>query len=298
MNTKKTKIMIFEKGRKTHYDFFLYNTKIEITESFKYLGVHLFKNGNWNRTQKRIAQHASYSLHNLFTIYNQLDLPISQKVDLFDSLVLPTLNYSAEVWGHHACPNVESIFLKFCRKILCVKKHTNLNVLYGELGRIPMHIHRKLIMIKYWIKLISLNRESILFKTYKMLKTYAENGFTYNGENWAYIVKSTLNTLGLSYIWENQSSAAIYFNQIKQRALDIFHQSWYYAIINSSRLETYCLFKCSSHFEQFLDSIKESKFRNALTQFRASSHALEIEQGRHNNIQKMKEYVNNAILAK
>lgn len=202
LNVSKTKVMIFENGRHTSYDFFLYNTRIEIVESFKYLGVYLFKNGNWNRTQKYIAQHASYSLHNLFIVCNQLELPVSQMISLFDSIVLPTLNYAAEVWGHHAGPNIEIIHTKFCRRLLCVKQSTNVDVLYGELGRTPMSIHRKLILIKYWLKLLKLNERTILYKIFIMLKTDADNGVTYSGKNWAYTVKTILEQTGLFYMWE------------------------------------------------------------------------------------------------
>jgi hypothetical protein len=90
--------MIFE----TSYDFYICNSRIEIAQSFKYLGVNLFKNGNWNHTQQRIAQHAQFSRHYLFIVYNQLELPVSKKIYLFDSFVMSTLNYCAEVWGHHA----------------------------------------------------------------------------------------------------------------------------------------------------------------------------------------------------
>ena len=176
--------MIFEKGRHTYHDFYIYDTRIEKVELFKYLGVFFFKNGNWSRTQKRIAQHASFSLHNIFIVFNQLELPVSKKLDLFDSLVLPILNYAAAVWGNHPSPDVETIFSKFCRRILSVKPSTNLNAIYDEFGRVPMKIHRKLIMIKYWIKILSSGEDSILFKTYYILKTDAENGYIYNGNNW------------------------------------------------------------------------------------------------------------------
>ena len=115
LNVNKTKIMIFENSRPTSYDFFLNDTRIEIVNSFKYLRIHFFKNGNWSRTQKVIAQHAAFSLHNLFIVYNQLDLPISHKINLFVYLVLPVLNYPAEVWGYHSSPDVEAIFSKFCK---------------------------------------------------------------------------------------------------------------------------------------------------------------------------------------
>ena len=67
VNTVKTKAMIFEKGRHTSFDFYLNNTKLDIVTSFKYLGIHFFKNGNWFRSQKRISEHASYAF---FFIYS------------------------------------------------------------------------------------------------------------------------------------------------------------------------------------------------------------------------------------
>ena len=95
INTTKTKAMIFEKGRNTTYNFYLNNTKLEIVSSFKYLGIHFFKNGNWFRTQKRLAEHASYALHNLFSLFGQIELPTSEKCRLFDTLVGSILNYSS-----------------------------------------------------------------------------------------------------------------------------------------------------------------------------------------------------------
>ena len=65
INTTKTKAMIFENSRRhTHYDFYLNNVKLELVTSFKYLGIHFFKNGHWHRTQDRLAKHASFALHN------------------------------------------------------------------------------------------------------------------------------------------------------------------------------------------------------------------------------------------
>ena len=42
INTRKIKAMIFEKGRHTHFDFYLDNVKLELVDSFKYLGIHFF----------------------------------------------------------------------------------------------------------------------------------------------------------------------------------------------------------------------------------------------------------------
>jgi len=53
INTQKTKVMIFEKGRPARHDFYIYNTAIEAVNAFKYLGINFFKNGSWYRSQKK-----------------------------------------------------------------------------------------------------------------------------------------------------------------------------------------------------------------------------------------------------
>ena len=154
-NTRKTKAMIFEKGRHTHFDFYLDNVKLEMVTSFKYLGIHFFKNVNWYRTQQRLAQHASFALHKLFSLFSQMELTISKKCKLFDVLVGSVLNYGAEIWGNHEAKDIEILHTKFCRWILNVRKSTNLSGLYGELGRFPLFIFRQISMIRYWMKLIT-----------------------------------------------------------------------------------------------------------------------------------------------
>ena len=76
--------------------------------------------------------------------------------------------------------------------------------LYGELGRIPMRITRKLILIKYWLKLLTCDERTLLFKTYIVLKTDIDNNTYFNNKsNWAYHIKIILDECGLSYMWQN-----------------------------------------------------------------------------------------------
>ena len=65
---------------------------------------------------------------------------------------------------------MEIIHTKFCRRILNVKMSTNLCGLYGELGRIPLKIQRNFNILKYWIKLLKLQQDSVSKKIYLLLK--------------------------------------------------------------------------------------------------------------------------------
>ena len=117
-----------------------------------------------------------------------------------------------------------------------------------------------------------------------MLKMDADNNKTYNGANWAYQIKSVLDSIGLKNIWLQQFDIIIPFNLIKQRILDIYKQSWYASVNNSNRLLMYSRYKHDFIFEKYLDFLSERKYRNALSQFRLSSHDLEIERGRYSNV--------------
>ena len=65
-------------------------------------------------------------LHNLFIVFNQIELTSFDKCKLFDSLVGSISNYSAEVWGHYESNDLE---LKICtlqffkKSFRCKKNH-------------------------------------------------------------------------------------------------------------------------------------------------------------------------------
>ena len=109
--------------------------------SFKYLGIHVFKNGSLHRTQKKDYRNVLPSLYIICSLsFDSLNLT-TQKCKLFDVLVGSVLNYSAEVWENNEAKDIEIIHTKFCRWVLNVQKSTNLSGLYGELGRYPLIKH-------------------------------------------------------------------------------------------------------------------------------------------------------------
>ena len=67
-------------------------------------------------------------------------------------------------------------------------------------------------------------------------------------------------------------------------AFSIYKQSWYASVNNSNRLLMYSRYKHDFIFEKYLDFMSEKKYRSALSQFRLSSHDLEIERGRYANV--------------
>ena len=76
------------------------------------------------------------------------------KLELFDKLITPILNYGCEVWGFIQADAVERVHLQFCKRLLGVKKNTHNDFIYGELGRTNFLTRRYLLIIKYWFKIL------------------------------------------------------------------------------------------------------------------------------------------------
>ena len=55
--------MIFEKGLKTDMHIYYNNTELEVVDSFKYLGIILYKHGSWNRMQNCLGECGYFALH-------------------------------------------------------------------------------------------------------------------------------------------------------------------------------------------------------------------------------------------
>ena len=63
--------------------------------------------------------------------------------------------YSSEVWGFIKANSIERVHLQYCKKLLGVRKTTQIDFVYGELGRTIYITKRYFIILKYWFKILS-----------------------------------------------------------------------------------------------------------------------------------------------
>ena len=82
------------------------------------------------------------------------DISPYHKLEIFDKLVSPILNYSAEVWGIFRADKIEIVHMQFCKRLLGIKKFTQNDFVYGEHGRTSFQNSRYYMIIKYWLKII------------------------------------------------------------------------------------------------------------------------------------------------
>ena len=281
VNTNKTVVMVCTNGnRKANIDILYNNIKLEVVNKFTYLGVTLSSNGCFYQAQKSLSQQALRAVYSLYGLFDIVSLNITEKLKLFDVMISPILNYGAEIWGFHKSPDIERVHIKFMKQILCVRQQTTGSAVYGELGRFPMYIQRKIQIMKYWHKIVK-NPYSMQYKLFKMSDVQGNNI-----NDWTLNVKKLLDSTGFSYLWTTQHVTNVDLKCVIQRICDQYIQSWFDDISKSSKLETYYFIKNSFEQEIYISSVNNNNHRIALTRLRCSAHKLMIEEGRIRNIER------------
>jgi hypothetical protein len=281
VNTDKTVVMVFKTGnRPEHVQLFYDNKLLAVVKHFTYLGVNISSNGNYYRAQKSLSDQALKALFSLNFLFDEVSLSIPEKLKLFDAMISPILFYGSEVWGFHKAPDIERVHLKFLKQLLGVKVQTTNSAVFGEFGRFPFEILRKVRIVKYWYRILQLPDSFIN----KMLFLKDVNGIHIN--SWFINLKSMLNELGFSYLCNKVNIEPIEIQSVIQRIYDQYLQNWCSELDNFSKLDSYKLFKCDFVEEKYLSCIENTKHRIALSRFRCSSHKLAIEEGRFRNIER------------
>ena len=190
LNTDKTKVMVFRKGGilPRNLKFYYDETELEIVSSFSYLGIIFSTGGSFSNAQKTLAGQAQKAVFKLNSyLYNFDTLTTRHILELFDKLVSPILNYGAEVWGFFKANQIERAHLQFCKRLLGVKKCTQNNFIYGELGRLSYQKQRYFIIIKYWLKIVNSEENKMIKHVYNQMLLDLE--LDNRRVNWASLVK-------------------------------------------------------------------------------------------------------------
>lgn len=111
-----------------------------------------------------------------------INLSVKHRLELYDKLIAPILSYCGEVWGFVEGKQIEKVHIQFCKKLLGVKRSTQNDFVYGELGRMSHQALRYYQIIRYWIKIINSSENKYIRKVYNMLLLDMETNR--NCKNW------------------------------------------------------------------------------------------------------------------
>ena len=87
--------------------FYYNNERLKNVGKFTYLWVTWSANGKVYQTQKTLSEQAMKALFSVNSLFDSVSLNVSEKIKLFDTMVLLILCYGCEVWGFQAALDVE-----------------------------------------------------------------------------------------------------------------------------------------------------------------------------------------------
>ena len=276
INIDKTKTIAFN-NKKGGPHFTLSSSPLEATNEYKYLGIVLSDTGSLRPAILTLANQtrkACFSLLKSLSHLSHPDPPL--QCYLFDSLVRPVAEYGCEIWGYARAEELEVIHQRFCKSALGVPITTTNLDCYGELGRSPLIIKRKVLMVKYWLRVAgSWDVPPLVKEAYTLAKNHSLQ--------WTSYVKQILDESGYSYVWSHPSSVNphAFANELKQRLEDQYIQAWSSELqANTGKLRTYKLIKHDFKMEKYLNLPPHLRVPTA--RLRTSAHSLRIETGRYN----------------
>ena len=236
--------MVFGRSKlKCTPDFFYNNKKLEVVSDFSYLGVLFNYNGNFSKTKAKLIEQARRAMFAVINKSRKLNLPESLQLHLFDTISMPILVYSSEVWGFENLRIIEQFQLKYCKLILNLKPSTPNCMVYGELGITPVTLLTKSRVLCYWSKVLNAKNDKICKLLYNTALFFHNNNIIISP--WISFVKNCLDELGMSEYFVNQHVDNVnHFKLlVKSRLYDQFLQHWHETINNSPKCLVYRMYK-------------------------------------------------------
>lgn len=273
--------------------FTLNKKEILKTDKYTYLGCTINDSGNLLDTQKELytkALKALFKIHQSLGTYNSSPIIYNK---LFDTLIKPILLYNSEIWGIELLNKLknhdpstqfdildsepfEKLHTKFCKLNLRVGKFTSNVASKKELGRDQLILQINTNILKYWLRLEQSTNNSILNDAYLCCQTLNKN----NKLSWLSYPKMILaKHIDTTNTVQTETDIETFIEKFKTAYSTYQHNK----IESSTKLEVYKNIHDTSP-ANYLQSIKNCNYRQALTKLRICAHRLEIETGRYRDI--------------
>lgn len=288
INHSKTKVVIFQKKTRKStiekYNFLVNNKQIEIVKDYTYLGVNFSSNGSFANHKEKLKEKTRRSIFatRRYLDFSKLPTKICNKI--FDALFLPILTYSSEVWGAYdrndnstwEKDTIEKTHIYFCKLYLGVNKRSPNVATRNELGRLPLKLQISMNILKYWIHLEKLQKNSIANLCLGISNRLAE-------ENKQCLV-SKVNTLcdnnNINKTIINVDNPFCEMRKIQNSISTSLNVHQLNLINLNKKLKFYSMFKFDTKQSEFLNHIKNPLHKRTASKFRIGNHSLKIETGR------------------
>ena len=164
VNINKTKIVHFRKtnSERTNFNFHIGNRHIDVCETYRYLGIILNEYLDYTETANALSESAGRAFSSLIVnLYNKMDLLYSSYTKVYESKLVPIMDYSSSVWGTKCFPKTDTLHNRIIRFYLGVHKCTSNAVIQGDMGWTPPIVHRQLNCLRLWNRLVKMDENRL-----------------------------------------------------------------------------------------------------------------------------------------
>ena len=122
VNMKKSQVIIFNRSERklTGTKFMFQNKPMEIVKSYCYLGIDLYPSGTFRTSIVNLMDKARKAMFPLFSTIAQFQLPCSNGINLFNSMIKPICLYNAENLANLSHNQIESLVAKIDSSLSCI----------------------------------------------------------------------------------------------------------------------------------------------------------------------------------
>ena len=302
INTKKTKVLIFNKGGKIlnsspEHVFYCGDIRLEVVGQYTYLCIIIKPFESFQSAVEELNDKTSkawFSISNF--LYQNKKMPINKALKIFDSLVKPISMYCTELTLPFIIPESkfsnktflsywedfppELLNQKLCRMLLSVQKKASRLAVLGEIQRYPLLISSLCNVLKYEQSLMTRGVNGcIIEEIFNEMKISTSAG----RDCWLTRVVKIKEGLGITS--QNNLKSHSVTQLFKSKIQSKFEKFWLESINerkykdghNSNKLRFYNLLKGSFKQEPYLNLAKHHNQRCQITRMRISAHQLAIE---------------------
>ena len=127
------------------------------TDVYKYLGLLFQREMSWEKAKARVFRNAQKASVWSWDLVMRTGNPtVKGLTGIYTGLVMPYLEYGAEVWGDFEWEEAEVLQRMIGRRILKLNKTVANEVVMGELSWLPLKARRMMLRLFFWLKILGM----------------------------------------------------------------------------------------------------------------------------------------------
>ena len=248
---------------------------MNVVNDYKYLGFYFDKFMDLNKRINILSDAAGRSLGAVISKFKSLsDAGFYTYTKLFDSCVVPIIDYFSEIWGFIKNSAINKVQNRACRFYFGLHAKTPIPGFQGEIGWMLPKYRHFFLMFKLWNRYCMSSNNRI---TQKVLLW----DFKQNINSWSHELKLICRHIRCS---EPIFGEVYNLTIVKNHILAMQVNEWREALLNKPKLRTYITFKTIFYTEKYFQKYTCKREISLFAQLHVGILPLEIEKGRYRGI--------------